>query len=161
MSSNAPISCPCCQRPAAPEELTTSCVVPDWEATEGTPWPLGVSWIVAQQAWNFAVYSRHATEVTLLLFNDDVSRPLLRIGLDPLCNKSGPVWHGRVQRSDFPDAKYYAWQIDGPPPEAGFEWHTFDAEKSCWIPTPRPSTFRQILIAMPPDDLDQIWAMRR
>ncbi len=152
MSSTPPLSCLHCERPVDPEELDEASLFPQWEATEGTPWPLGVSWVVSQQAWNVAVYSRHATQVTLLLFNDDVSQPALRVGLDPLCNKSGPVWHCRVPRTDCQDAKYYAWQVDGPSPAAGFDWHTFDSEKLLLDPYARAVYF--------PPDFDRDAARR-
>src|SRR5688572_8863611 len=36
----------------------------------GSPWPLGVRWIEAEQAFNFAFFSRHATGVTLLCYDE-------------------------------------------------------------------------------------------
>ena len=129
MSKTESFSCLHCRKPATPEELETDDIVPAWEATEGTPSPLGITWVVAEQAWNVAVYSRHAQRVILLLFDDDTSQPAFTMKFDPLSNKSGPIWHCRVPRSVCPDAKYYAWQMDGPAPAIGFDWHTFDAEK--------------------------------
>ena len=35
----------------------------DWFATEGSPSPLGVTWVPAEEAFNFALYSEHATAV--------------------------------------------------------------------------------------------------
>ncbi len=104
-------------------------IIPAWEAVEGAPVPLGVTWVVAQRAWNAAIFSRHATRVTLLLFDNDVARPVLALDLDPLKNKSGSVWHCRVAFSACSTARYYAWQINGPAPAEGFDWHMFDAEK--------------------------------
>ncbi len=34
----------------------------------GRPWPLGVEWVEEERAFNFALYSRHATGVTLLCY---------------------------------------------------------------------------------------------
>ena len=42
---------------------------PTWEEAEGNPLPLGVNWIEAEQAFNFAVHSEHADSVTLLLLS--------------------------------------------------------------------------------------------
>jgi len=42
-----------------------------WVSIEGAPLPLGVTWIAEEQAYNFAVYSKHAARVTLLLCKDD------------------------------------------------------------------------------------------
>ena len=33
----------------------------DWFATESSPSPLGVTWVPAEEAFNFALYSKHAT----------------------------------------------------------------------------------------------------
>ena len=42
----------------------------------GRPWPLGVEWVEADDAFNFALYSRHATGVTLLGYAEkDLARP--------------------------------------------------------------------------------------
>ena len=39
-----------------------------WERHEGTPYPLGVSHVADDDSLNFALYSKHASAVTLLLF---------------------------------------------------------------------------------------------
>jgi hypothetical protein len=44
---------------------------PSWAQTEGTPLPLGVTWIEQERAFNFAVHSEHAESVTLLLYSSD------------------------------------------------------------------------------------------
>ena len=47
-----------------------------WLSTEGAPIPLGVTWIEEEQAYNFAVYSKHAESVTLLFYGpEDQSGP--------------------------------------------------------------------------------------
>ena len=127
-------SSPCLNCPLSNDSSTsalsdTGRVIPAWEEIEGTPVPLGVTRVGIQHAWNAAIFSRHATRVTLLFFDDDYSRPAFAIELDPLKNKSGSVWHCRIAYSACPAAKYYAWQIDGPAPEGRFDWHAFDAEK--------------------------------
>jgi pullulanase/glycogen debranching enzyme len=49
-----------------------------WTAREGAPRPLGATWLPAERAVNFALYSKHAERVTLLLFRpDDLTRPHL------------------------------------------------------------------------------------
>ena len=60
-----------------------------WSSNEGTPFPLGVTWVEEEHAYNFALYSKHAWDVTLLLYGeDDLVTPLLRCNLSPLRNKS-------------------------------------------------------------------------
>ncbi len=39
-----------------------------WRSAEGAPSPLGVVWLEGEQAYNFALYSRYATAVTLLCY---------------------------------------------------------------------------------------------
>jgi isoamylase len=101
-----------------------------WGTGEGSPFPLGVSWVADEHAYNFALYSRFAERVTLLLYSASESvTPVLEYWLDPLCNKSGRIWHCRIPRRDVPDVAYYAYAIDGPPPAGRFEWHRFDPDK--------------------------------
>jgi isoamylase len=86
----------------------------DWYRSEGTPYPTGVTWIEAERAYNFTIYSRQATAVTLLLYSAaDLFNPLVRIALGYLKNKSGRVWHCRVPQSQIGAARYYAYSIDG------------------------------------------------
>ncbi|QDU74601.1 Glycogen debranching enzyme [Bremerella volcania] len=114
----------------------------NWESSEGCPYPLGVSWVECEQAYNFAIYSKHAERVSLLLYKqDDCVQPIYRQALDYLKNKSGSIWHCRVRADDAGDARFYAYQIDGPPPASGFNWHSFDAEKILLDPYARAVFF--------------------
>lgn len=120
------------------KELDTN----EWHCKEGAPWPLGVRWIARERAYNFAVYSKHATKVELLLFTESTfESPSLSLLLDPSVNKSGPVWHTRVGISDLIGAKYYAYRIDGPHPAGGFELHHFDSQKLLLDPYARDVFF--------------------
>jgi glycogen operon protein len=102
-----------------------------WLSTEGAAIPLGVTWIEEQQAYNFAVYSKHAESVTLLFYGSQgQQRPLFSYELDFLQNKSGRIWHCRISRRQLGAARYFGWQLDGP--EATGQpagWHAFDGEK--------------------------------
>jgi pullulanase/glycogen debranching enzyme len=40
-----------------------------WAQTEGTPLPLGATWIEEDQAFNFAVCAEHAESVKLFLYS--------------------------------------------------------------------------------------------
>ncbi|MFO0729004.1 MAG: isoamylase [Myxococcota bacterium] len=101
-----------------------------WAQIEGASFPLGVSWIAREHAFNFALYSKHATEVTLLLYAEgDPTQPVLEKVLDPRVHKSGRVWHCRVARKEAPAARYYAYRVNGPAPSPGVAWNDFDPEK--------------------------------
>jgi isoamylase len=103
-----------------------------WERVEGSSSPLGATWVEAERAWNFALYSRHATAATLLLYGDDPTRPVYELLLHPVQNKSGGIWHCIVPEVRAPGAKYYAWRLDGPRDAARAQ--RFDPEKVLFDP---------------------------
>ena len=73
------------------EAMRTSTAAPAsrWAATEGLPFPLGATWIKEERAWNFALYSKHAESVTLLLYaENDIVDPVFVYRFDYLKNKS-------------------------------------------------------------------------
>ncbi len=101
-----------------------------WASHEGLPFPLGVSACPDEPAYNFALYSKHATTVRLLLFRgDELAVPMLDLPLDPLVNKSGRVWHVRVSADEVERATYYGYIVDGPAPAGPFELHAFHPDK--------------------------------
>jgi glycogen operon protein len=66
----------------------------EWTAIEGAPLPLGATWVESARAWNFALYSKHAESVSLLLYAEsDLVVPVFTYRLDYLRNKSGRIWH--------------------------------------------------------------------
>lgn len=119
-----------------------------WASVEGLPFPLGVTWIAEEGAYNFVLYSRHAERVSLLVYGDDLLVPVLAHQLDPLRNKSGHVWHCRVQITAMPGARYYAYSIDGPRSAL----HRFDPDKVLVDPYARSIFF--------PPEFDRQAAMR-
>jgi glycogen operon protein len=112
-----------------------------WESAEGSPIPLGASWIESENAYNFAIYSKHAEKVALVFFGDDLVTPVYRYEFEYLRNKTGPIWHCRIPDAALAGATLYAYQIDGPTPGPGFEWHTFDPEKVLLDPYARDVHF--------------------
>jgi isoamylase len=102
----------------------------NWPSIEGSPSPLGVTYIREEDAFNFALYSQNAREVTLLFYGaNDFTNPLLEWPLEPLSHKTKRVWHCRLSRKQLADARYYAYRINGPPPQAPNQWHAFDPQK--------------------------------
>jgi isoamylase len=102
-----------------------------WAAREGSTTPLGVTWIPADNSYNFALYSKYAESVTVLLYRpDDVIHPTCSYHFDGLKHKTGRIWHARIPKSEMPEARYYAYSIDGPPPSGNrFERHAFNPNK--------------------------------
>lgn len=101
-----------------------------WTSREGSANQLGVTYVADEDAYNFAIYSKHAEQVILQFYRDeDLENACLEFAFDDRRNKTGPVWHCRIKQSQIGTAKYYAYRIDGPAPAGRFEFHAFDFEK--------------------------------
>jgi isoamylase len=98
------------------------------EATEGSPGRMGVTWLEEEQAYNFALFSRHATAVTLLFYREtDPVTPVCEYQFNRFTNKTGPIWHCRLPLAGLSGATLYAYRVDGTRDRnAG---HRFDPEK--------------------------------
>jgi isoamylase len=105
----------------------------------GSPWPFGVQWVEAEDAFNFSLYSRHATGVVLLCYTEkDPARAVFEFRLQHPAHKTGNVWHCRIPASELRGAMLYAYRIEGPyEPERG---HRFDSQKVLLDPY-APSVF--------------------
>ena len=83
----------------------------EYPPLRGRPMPLGAS--RAPNGVNFAVLSRHATAITLVILPEQGgSKPLAELILDPKLNRTGDHWHIRVQ--NLPTAFCYGFRVDGP-----------------------------------------------
>ncbi|HTZ58370.1 MAG TPA: isoamylase [Acidobacteriaceae bacterium] len=123
---------------------------PAWTQAEGSPLPLGVTWIEREQAFNFAIHSEHAESVTLLLYStSDCVNPLFTFRFDFLRNKSGRIWHCRIPAHRIQGACYYAYSVSGP---SDGQLHSFDPQKILLDPYARCIFF--------PPDFDRQTAMR-
>ena len=109
----------------------------------GSPWPLGVQWVEADDAFNFALYSRHSTGVTLLCYAEkDPAKPVFEFRFQHPAHKTGSIWHCRIPASELRGATLYAYRVEGPhDPERG---QRFDPQKILLDPY-APSVF------FPPD----------
>ncbi|MDR2551378.1 MAG: glycogen debranching protein GlgX [Desulfobulbus sp.] len=91
----------------------------------GSPLPLGAT--ITHQGVNFALFSRHASAVTLVIA-PEASRQQgwIEIPLNPQANKTGDIWH--ILLSDIPLPLLYGYRIDGPDDrqESG---HRYDARR--------------------------------
>ena len=68
---------------------------------------LWTSTVEEEQAYNFALYSKHANAVVLLLYADgEYGNPMHLECLSYLTNKSGRIWHCRLPASLVDRAKY-------------------------------------------------------
>ncbi len=113
-----------------------------WFATEGSPYPLGASYIESDDSFNFALYSKHAAVVDLLLYReDDYETPVVSLRLDPYANKTLRIWHIRIKKSDMKGATLYAYQIDGTLGNLSPHFHKFDPQKILLDPYAREVIF--------------------
>src|ERR1700757_2085046 len=136
--------------PVHPTPPNTSVRRPTWEQAEGSPLPLGVTWIEEEQAFNFAVHAEHAEGVTLLLYpSTDLINPLVTYRFDFLRNKSGRIWHCRIPLSEIAAARYYGYSVSG---EAVSTLHSFDPQKVLLDPYAKGVFF--------PPEFDRKLAMR-
>ena len=97
---------------------------PPYPTEPGRPHPLGA--VPDAQGVNFSVFSRNATGVELLLFDQhDDPEPVQIIPLDPSVNKKFFFWHVYVH--GLRPGMHYAFRVDGPhAPEDG---HRFNPNK--------------------------------
>jgi glycogen operon protein len=77
----------------------------------GRSLPLGT--MATPDGVNFAVLSRNATAVCLVIYGlDDGRDPLAEVALHPRRNRTGNHWHILVQ--GLPPSFCYGWRVDGP-----------------------------------------------
>ncbi|HOS38845.1 MAG TPA: glycogen debranching protein GlgX [Spirochaetota bacterium] len=90
----------------------------------GYPSPLGVK--LDMNGAQFAVFSRHATSVTLVLFESaDPDAPVEEFVLDPHLNKTGDIWHLWI--AGVSEGQLYGYRMDGP--YLPFRGHRFNPHK--------------------------------
>ena len=95
-----------------------------FEFTRGQPLPMGVTSV--RGGINFSVFSKHATDVSLVLFAPGQSEPLAEFPLDARYNKTGDIWHACIRGLD-PGIEY-GYRIgssNNPNPSL----HRFDPDK--------------------------------
>jgi isoamylase len=81
------------------------------ELSRGAPLPYGAT--VVREGINFAIFSRHATAVTLLLFEPGCAEPFREIPFHPRLNRTGDVWHAFLHRMEA--GVHYAYRMDRSP----------------------------------------------
>ncbi len=75
----------------------------EFAITRGSPTPLGAS--AQKSGINFAIFSKHATSVTLVLFISGEHEPVAEIPLDRDLNRTGDIWHIFIQGLE-PEIRY-------------------------------------------------------
>lgn len=86
---------------------------PDGEdifVSRGSPLPLGAT--LRRGGIQFALFSRHATAVHLVLYTPECAAPFAEIPLDPRYHRTGDVWHVLVRGLDSDVG--YGYRVFGP-----------------------------------------------
>lgn len=94
---------------------------PRFQISRGHPLPLGST--LKRNGVNFSVFSRHATDVTLVVFPSSESEDTVEFPLDPRFNRTGDVWHAFVRGLDA--GVRYGFRADRLP-HNGAPFHRFD-----------------------------------
>ena len=99
-------------------------VTEQFEIARGQPLPMGATSV--RGGVNFSMFSRSATEVSLVLFAVGQADPLAEFPLDPRYNKTGDIWHACIRGLD-PGIEYgfRVGMTENPAPHV----HRFATEK--------------------------------
>ena len=89
--------------------------------SRGAPLPLGAT--LVRDGINFAIFSRHATTVTLVLFHAGHDEAFAELDLDVRFNRTGDIWHAHVLGLD-PGIRY-GYRMDRKP-NTNKKIHRFD-----------------------------------
>jgi glycogen operon protein len=110
--------------------------LPD-HALRGQSSPLGATVLADGSGVNFSLFSKHATAVELLLFEDSKStRPARVIPLKPADNRTFYYWHAAVP--GIGAGQLYGYRVHGPFDPA--QGHRFDGQKVLLDPYARAIT---------------------
>ncbi len=74
----------------------------------GSPIPLGAT--LKRGGVNFAVFSKNATSVTLVIFASGEDKPIAEYSLNPHINRTGDIWHAFIRGLD-PNVRY-GYRVD-------------------------------------------------
>ena len=94
-----------------------------YQVATGRPKPLGTAYV--GEGINFAIFSQHATAITLELFDSaEAEVPMISIPLDPVRNRTGDIWHIWVE--GIKSGQLYGYRADGPySPQHGHRYNRF------------------------------------
>jgi glycogen operon protein len=77
----------------------------------GHPLPLGIT--IYDTHVRFSIFSRHASQVWLMLFDHPTAAtPSHEFTLDPLLNRTGDIWH--IDLAGVQEGQLYLYRMDGP-----------------------------------------------
>ncbi len=114
-------------------------VTEQFEIARGQPLPMGATSV--RGGVNFSLFSRNATDVSLVLFAPSQVDPLAEFPLDARYNKTGDIWHACVRGLD-PGIEYgFRVAMAG---DSAQQLHRFDVQKILVDPYARSLTGGEI-----------------
>lgn len=124
-----------------------------WKTEDGIHFPQGATWNETLQGFNFVLYAKEASAVTLCLFRKDAPQhPVATRQLDSTLHRTGAIWHCFVAEAALAGADSYAWRVDGPAAPGNH----FDAQKLLLDPWARavflPPAFSRQAASVPGDN---------
>lgn len=113
-----------------------------WKPETGLPYPFGSLWNEHLQGFNFALYSKAATQLSILFFKKDFPQHTVHtFDFNPAINKTGTIWHCFIKEADLNGADSYAYHANG----SNTPGNHFDPQKLLSDPWAKatyfPSTF--------------------
>ncbi len=81
-----------------------------YQTSPGVPLPLGAT--IMADTVNFAIFSRHAERVSLLVFKPGEASKEAEIILDSKLNRTGDIWHIKIHH--LPRDRRYGYRVAGP-----------------------------------------------
>ena len=106
-----------------------------YKTTPGVPLPLGAN--IMADGINFAIFSRHAEQVSLLIFKPGEASKECEITLDPELNRTGDIWHVKIPA--LPKNRRYGYRVSGPHDPKG-SGHCFSSSQVLLDPYARALT---------------------
>ncbi len=86
-----------------------------WTPNYGLPYPMGCNWDSVMKGYNFTLFSKTATRVTILFFKTAAPNATVFVyNLDPVVNKIGSIWSCFLTQVQLQGADSYGYRIDGP-----------------------------------------------
>ena len=85
-------------------------MVETFDTHRGYPFPYGIT--KHPEGVNFALFSKHASHVSLCLFRPEDLTSFIEVPLDPQKNKTGNVWH--LFLKGIPSHYHYGYRVTGP-----------------------------------------------
>lgn len=85
-----------------------------WKAEDGWPFPEGAAWVPGMLGFNFSLYSKSASTVSLHFFKTtDPAREVFSYAFNNIKNRTGSIWHCFISESLLNGGDCFGYRVDG------------------------------------------------